>query len=68
MSAKVPTVVRLAKQALMENKCVVIDLQSTGEVETEEALSKYVGYFRWFFILLIAYQILICLDLSEIGP
>lgn len=42
MSAKVPAVVRLAKQALMENKCVVIGLQSTGEARTEEAVSKHV--------------------------
>jgi len=42
MSAKVPTVVRLTKQALMEDKCVVIGLQSTGEARTEDAVSKYV--------------------------
>lgn len=41
MSAKVPAAVRLAKQALMENKCVVIGLQSTGEARTEEAVTKY---------------------------
>ncbi|CAK9179677.1 unnamed protein product [Ilex paraguariensis] len=41
MSAKVPAVVRLAKQALMENKSVVIGLQSTGEARTEEAVTKY---------------------------
>ncbi|GAU25308.1 hypothetical protein TSUD_274150, partial [Trifolium subterraneum] len=41
MSAKVPTVVRLAKQALMEDKCVVIGLQSTGEARTEDAVLKY---------------------------
>ncbi|KAL2473580.1 RING/FYVE/PHD zinc finger superfamily protein [Forsythia ovata] len=41
MSAKVPAVVNLSKQALMENKCVVIGLQSTGEARTEEAVSKY---------------------------
>ncbi|XP_052207187.1 protein FORGETTER 1 [Diospyros lotus] len=41
MSAKVPTIVKLAKQALMENKCVVIGLQSTGEARTEEAVTKY---------------------------
>ncbi|KAI3997045.1 hypothetical protein MKX01_021321 [Papaver californicum] len=41
MSAKVPAVVRLAKQALLENKCVVIGLQSTGEARTEEAVTKY---------------------------
>lgn len=42
MSAKVPATVRLAKQALMEDKCVVIGLQSTGEARTEEAVTKYV--------------------------
>ncbi|CAL5030144.1 unnamed protein product [Urochloa decumbens] len=41
MSAKVPAVVRIAKQALAENKCVVIGLQSTGEARTEEAVTKY---------------------------
>ncbi|XP_021775201.1 protein FORGETTER 1-like isoform X1 [Chenopodium quinoa] len=41
MSAKVPTVVKLAKKALKENKCVVVGLQSTGEARTEEAISKY---------------------------
>ncbi|KAG0494617.1 hypothetical protein HPP92_005611 [Vanilla planifolia] len=41
MAAKVPAAVRLAKQALAENKCVVIGLQSTGEARTEEAVTKY---------------------------
>ncbi|KAH7536674.1 hypothetical protein FEM48_Zijuj03G0009500 [Ziziphus jujuba var. spinosa] len=41
MSAKVPAVVRLAKQALSNDKCVVIGLQSTGEARTEEAVTKY---------------------------
>ncbi|XP_020269430.1 protein FORGETTER 1 [Asparagus officinalis] len=41
MSAKVPAAVRLAKQALVDNKCVVIGLQSTGEARTEEAVTKY---------------------------
>ncbi|XP_011014354.1 PREDICTED: protein strawberry notch isoform X2 [Populus euphratica] len=41
MSAKVPAAVRIAKQALTEEKCVVIGLQSTGEARTEEAVSKY---------------------------
>ncbi|KAI8568822.1 hypothetical protein RHMOL_Rhmol02G0230100 [Rhododendron molle] len=41
MSAKVPAVVRIAKQALIENKCVVIGIQSTGEARTEEAVAKY---------------------------
>ncbi|KAL7592215.1 hypothetical protein Lser_V15G33893 [Lactuca serriola] len=41
MSAKVPAVVKLAKQALMDNKCVVIGLQSTGEARTEDAVTRY---------------------------
>ncbi|CAN1263030.1 Protein FORGETTER 1 [Linum perenne] len=41
MSAKVPAAVKLAKNALMEDKCVVIGLQSTGEARTEEAVTKY---------------------------
>lgn len=45
MSAKVPAVVSLSKQALMENKCVVIGLQSTGEARTEDAVTKYVSFF-----------------------
>lgn len=49
MSAKVPTVVRLVKEALIEDKCVVIGLQSTGEARTEEAVSKYVC--NWILIL-----------------
>lgn len=45
MSAKVPAAVRLAKEALEEEKCVVIGLQSTGEARTEEAVNKYVSFF-----------------------
>ncbi|XP_072081067.1 protein FORGETTER 1 [Arachis hypogaea] len=41
LSAKVPATVRLVKQALMEDKCVVIGLQSTGEARTEGAVAKY---------------------------
>ncbi|XP_042027486.1 protein FORGETTER 1-like isoform X1 [Salvia splendens] len=41
MSAKVPAVVRLSQQALLENKCVIIGLQSTGEARTEEVITKY---------------------------
>ncbi|OIV89831.1 hypothetical protein TanjilG_29766 [Lupinus angustifolius] len=41
MSAKVPAAVRLVKKALIEDKCVVIGLQSTGEARTEEAVTKY---------------------------
>ena len=45
MSAKVPAVVRLSQQALLENKCVVIGLQSTGEARTEEVITKHVRLF-----------------------
>lgn len=48
VSAKVPAVVKLSKQALLENKCVVIGLQSTGEARTEEAVSKYVSLISSF--------------------
>ncbi|KAM3213142.1 hypothetical protein ACQJBY_065881 [Aegilops geniculata] len=41
MSAKVPAVVRLVKEALAEERCVVVGLQSTGEARTEEAITKY---------------------------
>lgn len=51
MSAKVPATVRLAKQALMEDKCVVIGLQSTGEARTEEAVTKYVRIWVLFYFL-----------------
>ncbi|TVU05727.1 hypothetical protein EJB05_48906, partial [Eragrostis curvula] len=37
----VPAVVKLAKEALPENKCIVIGLKSTGEARTEEAVTKY---------------------------
>ncbi|CAM0902689.1 unnamed protein product [Alopecurus aequalis] len=40
-SHQVPAIVKLAKEALAENKCVVIGLQSTGEARTEEAVTKY---------------------------
>lgn len=43
MSAKVPSVVNLCNQALTEDKCVVIGLQSTGEARTEEVVAKYVS-------------------------
>ncbi|RHN74383.1 putative chromatin regulator PHD family [Medicago truncatula] len=48
MSSKVPTAVKLVNQALMEDKCVVIGLQSTGEARTEEAVSKYGSEFDDF--------------------
>ena len=43
MSAKVPAVVRICSEALAEDKCIVIGLQSTGEARTEEAVTKYVS-------------------------
>lgn len=43
MSAKVPAVVKICHQALREDKCVVIGLQSTGEARTEEAVAKCVS-------------------------
>lgn len=66
MSAKVPAAVRLAKQALMEDKCVVIGLQSTGEARTEEAVTKYVGIFGFVFwcmcilLMMLFFFYLIC--------
>lgn len=53
MSAKVPAAVRLAKQALEEEKCVVIGLQSTGEARTEEAVNKYVSSLNSPFFLIL---------------
>lgn len=44
MSAKVPAAIKLSNEALQENKCVVIGLQSTGEARTEEVVTKYVCY------------------------
>ncbi|KMZ66679.1 Strawberry notch-like protein [Zostera marina] len=41
MSAKVPAAIKLSNEALQENKCVVIGLQSTGEARTEEVVTKY---------------------------
>eukprot|EP00850_Spirogloea_muscicola_P007218 SM000036S13262 [mRNA] locus=s36:226900:240784:+ [translate_table: standard] len=41
MSAKVVAAVEMAKAALMEGKCAVIGLQSTGEARMEDAVSKY---------------------------
>lgn len=37
---KVPIVIKLAKKALADGKCVVIGLQSTGESKTNEALEE----------------------------
>ena len=40
MAVKVPKVVELAQQALAENKCVVIGLQTTGEARLNEAVKE----------------------------
>ena len=37
---QVPGLVRLAKEALAENKCVVIGLQSTGEARTADVVAE----------------------------
>jgi len=50
MSAKVPATLRLAKQVLVDGKCVVIGLHSAGEARTEEAVTKYVCIFYYVFI------------------
>lgn len=40
MACKVPRVVELAQRALIDNKCVVIGLQSTGEARTLDQLDE----------------------------
>ena len=40
MSAKVPHVVRIARQAQRNDKCVIIGLQSTGEQRTSEEIDR----------------------------
>ncbi len=39
-AAQVPGLVRMAKQALAEGKCVVIGLQSTGEARTADVIAE----------------------------
>lgn len=41
MACKVPHVVALAQRALIDNKCVVIGLQSTGEARTLDQLDDF---------------------------
>ena len=48
IAAKVPEVIRLAKQALQDGKCVVIGLQSTGEARTLEQLERNSGELTGF--------------------
>ena len=40
LRAQVPGLVRMAKQALAEGKCVVIGLQSTGEARTVDVIAE----------------------------
>ena len=40
---KVPSVVRAAKSALADNKCIIIGMQSTGEASTKQALEDVDG-------------------------
>ena len=42
-AAQVPEVIKLAKKALEEGKCVVIGLQSTGQARTLEQLERNAG-------------------------
>ena len=39
-AAQVPGLVRMAKQAKAEGKCVVIGLQSTGEARTADVIAE----------------------------
>lgn len=48
IAAKVPEVIKLAKKALMDGKCVVIGLQSTGEARTLEQLERNSGELTGF--------------------
>ena len=48
IAAKVPEVIRLAKKALEDGKCVVIGLQSTGEARTLEQLERNAGELTGF--------------------
>ena len=48
IAAKVPEVVRLAKKALVDGKCIVIGLQSTGEARTLEQLEQNDGELSGF--------------------
>ncbi len=41
IAAKVPEVVRQAKEAIQQGQCVVIGLQSTGEAATEAAKERH---------------------------
>ena len=47
-AAQVPEVIKLAKKALGEGKCVVIGLQSTGEARTLEQLERNAGELTGF--------------------
>ena len=49
MSMKVPTIVKEAQQALQDGFCVVIGLQSTGEVCFISPLADTVLFFFFFF-------------------
>ena len=40
MAGKVPSITKMAKEALLDGMCVVIGLQSTGEAATEQARAK----------------------------
>lgn len=48
IAAKVPETIRQAKEALQDDKCVVIGLQSTGEARTMEQLEQDDGELTGF--------------------
>ena len=48
IAAKVPEVIKLARKALEDGKCVVIGLQSTGEARTLEQLERNAGELTGF--------------------
>ena len=48
IAAKVPEVIQLAKRGVVDGKCVVIGLQSTGEARTLEQLEQNDGELSGF--------------------
>lgn len=51
MGMKVPTIVQLAKEALDQGHCVVIGLQTTGEVDV--SFTSFLRFLLFFFFLQI---------------
>lgn len=55
MGMKVPTIVQLAKEALDQGHCVVIGLQTTGEVDISFTL--FLRFLLFFSLFLQMYNI-----------